>query len=247
MPTPRSSTAPTATVAVPMLLAGSGSVVALDALAATVTDCPSATSASTPTITVKVVVAPAARLDAMQEIVPIAPIAGGVQVQPVGRVRPWKVVPLGRTMAAVGPTASLGPPLWTVAVNTDGSPAVNGPVGGVTTTARSANALTAALALAVLLDVSGSGIDPVATVVALNTVPSGVPGSTARTSGKETVVPAATFALVQEIVPLGPAVGAAQDQLAGAVSFWTVVCAGMDMLSVVAPASLGPLSVNTAV
>src|SRR5687767_7349445 len=89
--TPRSATAATAVVAIPASLPGTGSGVALDAVAVAGIDVPIGTPASTWTVTVRVADAPAASDAVAKSTVPAAPTAGAMTLHPGGAEAATKV------------------------------------------------------------------------------------------------------------------------------------------------------------
>src|SRR2546428_42262 len=76
-----------------LLLFGSGSVVVVEAEAVLAMVELLATLAPTCTTMVKLAVAPAARVGLVEEMVPVPPTGGVVELQPAGAVSETKVVP----------------------------------------------------------------------------------------------------------------------------------------------------------
>lgn len=103
-----------AVLAVALLFAGFGSVAADDALAVLVIVVPLAVAGSTRTTRVNVAaVAPAVRPGMVHDTVPVAPIAGLVQVQPFGAASERNVVLDGTLSVRVTSATLLGPLLVT--------------------------------------------------------------------------------------------------------------------------------------
>ncbi len=105
----RSARVFTVVVAVAALSVASGSVVLLETFAVLEIDAPFAALVFTLTTSVNVPDAFAARLAFEQEIVPVAPTAGVVQLKPAGLASETKVVFVGTASVNVTLVALLGP------------------------------------------------------------------------------------------------------------------------------------------
>jgi hypothetical protein len=98
-----------------LLLDESGSVVVADTEDAAVIEL-AVTVEGTFTTTRMFADAPEAKLGSLHVIVPVAPIAGAVQVHPAGAEIDWNVVFVGVTSVNVAPAAAAGPLFLTVCV-----------------------------------------------------------------------------------------------------------------------------------
>jgi len=105
----------TTSVAVALLFARLGSVIAEVTEAVSLICVPAAVNAFTFNTTVNVE-EPGAKLASVQLMVPVAPIAGVVHVQPVGVVIDWKVVFVGVVSVMLAVVAVLGPLFVTTCV-----------------------------------------------------------------------------------------------------------------------------------
>jgi len=104
----------TATIAVAVLLVRFGTMLVAVAVAVSAMFVPEAVLELTCSTRVKLAVALRARVVAVQVIVPEAPIAGVVQVQPAGAVMDWKLVFGGVVWVKLGDAAASGPLLVTL-------------------------------------------------------------------------------------------------------------------------------------
>jgi len=109
--TARSAPVMTAVIAVPVLLPGVGSTVALAAVALLVMVEPLATLAATWTTMVKVAISLSVVVPLEKTTLPVAPTAGALVLQPVPEftTAETKVVPVGRPSVTVTVCAALGP------------------------------------------------------------------------------------------------------------------------------------------
>ena len=113
-------------------------------------------------------------------------------------------------------------------------------------TARSAcpELATTTVAEALLLVGFGSGVVELTLAVSVICVPDAVPAATVKTGLKLALLPAASDAMVQVIVPALPNGGSVQDQPAGVVIEKKVVFAGSVSAKVTFAAAEGPLLVT---
>jgi hypothetical protein len=105
----------TMSVAVALLFAELGSVVEEFTVAVSLMTVPAAVPELTCTTTVMVALL-GASVDAVQAIVPEAPTAGWMQIQPAGAVTDWKFVLAGVLSVTLTVEAELGPPFVTTCV-----------------------------------------------------------------------------------------------------------------------------------
>lgn len=106
----------TTTVAVALLVVRLGTMLVAVAVGVSAIFVPEAVAAFTCSTRVKLAVALRARVVAVQVIVPAAPTAGVVHVQPAGAVMDWKFVFGGVVCVKLGAVAAAGPLLVTLCV-----------------------------------------------------------------------------------------------------------------------------------
>ena len=149
--------------------------------------------------TVKLTIAPTARLPAKVQPRTVSPLVVA-QVQPAGWLPPVTVNPVGSVSVQRGLVAALGPRLRTWMLNVTGSPATAGAGLALLLIIRSAPGVTGVDTSSVLLPTFGSGIAPALTTAALVMLP--LPTLTLARKLKDALSPLATApAWVAVIVP----------------------------------------------
>jgi hypothetical protein len=179
-----------------MSFVASGSVVEDDVVALMQNRLPSTAEAVRPSTSLKPLVVVGASVVRVQLMLPEAPTAGVVQLQPVGALSDVKVAPLGTAEARIGDAELLGPALEIAREYESGVPAtasvgspVDGAAGPVAVPDRSARVTTVAVPVPVSLPGAGSGVVEETVAVLVSTVPAAVAAGTCTVTVNEAELP----------------------------------------------------------
>src|SRR3954468_22525297 len=242
-PTPAERSAEVATVVAVLALSfapfGSASPCVAEAVSESVD--PLGLSDATCTTSVKVRLAPLARLAAVHLTVPPEPTAGVVHEKPDGASTDTNVVPDGRSSVSATSVASEGPLFASPSVYVRSVPAVTGSGESLALADTSAEVATVVVLLALSLPVFGSPSSCEMLAVFDNVDPLGRSGATCTTSVKVPPAPFDMLEAVQLTVPPEPTLGVVHVKPLGAVTDTKLVLAGRVSPSVTLAAEEGPL------